>query len=171
MPTATILTNDNLETFATHLRVVKTKLTFTTAATAASIVVSSDNPGIQCYYTAGSATPTAPTGATFGSLTNTSGSVVGVYIVDGAAATYEGALFSFTSDLTPSITAVIPVKCGTSSSGITSGNTGNLTSGAVTQSLNGNVALTLGLTGLTLLATATTQNLWCEFSYKIALGS
>lgn len=152
MPAVVNLTSDNLETNAVHSRTVKVKLTFTTAATAAGILVTSDNPGVVPYYTAGSATPTAPTGLNFGSLTNGSGSVIGLAINDGAALTYRGGFFSFTSDLTPSITAVAPVKCGASSTGITAA---------------AGVAVTLGLTGLTLLATATTQNLLCQFEYLI----
>lgn len=152
MPAVVNLGSDQLESAAIHARRVTVKLTFTTAATAASITVASDNPGVVPYYTAGASTPTAPSGLNFGSLTNTSGSVIGLNILDTSALTYRGAKFAFTSDLTPSITAVVPVKCGVSSTGITA---------------LGGVAVTLGLTALTLLATATTQSLLCDFEYLI----
>jgi energy-converting hydrogenase Eha subunit H len=161
MPAVVNLTGSQLESYSIKNRTVKTLLTFTTAATAAGIVVASSNPGVVPFYTAGSATPTAPTGSSFGSLTNSSGSVIGLYIYDGdsgqngKASAYLGGVFSFTSDLTPSITAVVPVKCGAASTGIT------------TTGSTGNVAVTLGLTGLTLLATATTQKLWCTFDYEV----
>lgn len=154
MPAVVNLTSDNLESNAVHSRTVKVKLTFTTAASAGSILVTSDNPGIVPYYTAGANTPVAPTGTNFGSLTNGSGSIIGLSINDGAALKLRGGFFSFTSDLTPSITAVVPVACGASSTGITTTPVGN-------------VAVTLGLTGLTLLATATTQSLLCQFEYLI----
>ncbi len=161
MPAVVNLTGSNLESYSIKNRTVKTLLTFTTAAPAAGVSVTSSNPGVSCFYTAGTATPTAPTGSSFGSLTNTTGSVIGLYIsdgdsgVNGKASAYLGGLFSFTSDLTPSITAVIPVKCGAASTGVT-------TTGAT-----GNIAVTLGLTGLTLVATATTQHLWCTFDYEV----
>lgn len=161
MPAVVNLTGSQLESYSIKERTVKTLLTFTTAATATGIVVASSNPGVVPFYTAGANTPVAPTGSVFGSLTNSSGSVIGIYIndgdtgVNGKAAKYLGAVFTFTSDLTPSITAVVPVKCGATASGIT------------TTGSTGNVAVTLGLTGLTLLATATTQSLLCQFEYEV----
>lgn len=151
MPNVTSLSNSSLEQGLILSRQVPVKLTISTAATLGSISITSDNPGVVPYWI-GSGTPT-DSGTNFSSFTDTSASVIGVLINDGKASVYRHAHFAFTNDLTPSITAISVAKCGASSTGVTASN---------------NVAVSLTLTGITLLATATTQYLGCLFEYTVS---
>lgn len=144
MPYAQINGNDQLASADVKGRTTKVLLTIKTAATAGSVSITSDNPGVQPYWV-GSSQAGLDAQATFPSLTNTSGSIIGLQINDGNLKGYRFGTVDIDAFQTPSLTAVKITPCGTSASGATA------------TLKNGAVALTL--TGLTLVATATTQGL------------
>ena len=151
MPYAPIEGNPQLAGADIKGRTTKVLLTIKTAATAGSVNITSDNPGVVPYWV-GSGTPT-DAGTNFPSLTNTSSSVIGLLINDGKLASYRFSKKDINPTLTPSITNVTVVADGASSSGVTA---------------SGNGALGLTLTGLTLVATATTQYLGFEAEFYIS---
>lgn len=148
MPYAPIEGNDQLAGADIKGRTTKVLLTIKTAATAGSVTITSDNPGVVPYWV-GSGTPT-DSGTNFPSLTNTAASVIGLLVNDGNLKSYRFSTKDINPTLTPSITNVTIVGCGASSSGATA-------------SKNGAIGLTL--TGLTLVATATTQYLGLDAEF------
>jgi hypothetical protein len=144
MPYAQINGNDQLASADVKGRTTKVLLTIKTAATAGSVSITSDNPGVQPFWVA-SGSSGLDAEANFPSLTNTANSVIGLQINDGNLKGYRFGTVDIDAQQTPSMTAIKITPNGSSSTGATK----TLKNGAVS----------LTLTGLTLVATATTQGL------------
>ena len=157
MPSAQPFFNDQLESAEVKSRTVKCLLTIKTAATAGSVTITCDNPAVVPYWVASG---TAPSDANFPSLTNTSNSIIGLYINDGGIRAYRFGKATNDAFMTPSITVVKIEGYGLSST------TSNVSYGATSTTLgSANGALGITLTGCTLVATATTQLLGLDLEF------